>query len=181
MSVTERKGSVDGKWTEVLSRGSKRKNSLSSEQSKGESSPKRKTVSFNDPLMSSTPRKNLSEISEDDNSFENSENNHDNTIKVANGTGNIIEDQNMETPDDENKVVDFLRKLMVSKEEVINHKEMEKDYLRSRIKNLETLLNEKEEYIRMLEGNLNELYIKANSELGKTGLPSLNDSKTNRG
>ena len=78
------------------------------------------------------------------------------TVKAASSENKSIE-ENLQS-DNKDKTIKFLKKLVQTKEDVIKHKEVEKNYLRRRIIELEKLMNEKEEYVKVLEKNLGDLY-----------------------
>ena len=134
-------GNSEGNWSEVLSRGAKRK--IPSGKENSDNSSKRKSVSFEDPLMSSTPRKidTSSKKTEEEDSNETTEESLDITVKAAYSKNNTTGENLDMQSDSKDKTIKFLRKLVQTKEEVIKHKEGEKSYLRKRIIDLKKLMN----------------------------------------
>ena len=137
-------------WTKVGSKGAKRKNL---NKSTADNPPKRQIV--DNPLATSTPMKDSSE--RDDNHGDNNDSNDDTNNTVENKTVIKI-DENISKVENQKDTVELLRKLLEAKEDAINHKEVEKNYLRNRLFNMEKLVNEKEAYISRLEKTINDLY-----------------------
>ena len=139
MSSLGADGITEGNWSEVLSRGAKRK--IPSGKENSDISSKRKSVSFEDPLMSSTPRKIENKKTEEEDLHVTMEESLDITVKAASSENKSIE-ENLQS-DNKDKTIKFLKKLVQTKEDVIKHKEVEKNYLRRRIIEHEKLMNEK--------------------------------------
>merc|ERR1712021_250631 len=66
-------------------------------------------------------------------------------------------DNHVPVEEDLTKTINFLRALVKTKDEVINRKETEKNYFRTRVGDLEKMLDEKDAYIQKLEQNIDEL------------------------